>query len=41
MNNDISPLVLLMKPKEQRKPTKKQIMKKVFIIKNKDKIIYK
>lgn len=32
MNNDISPIVLLMKQKEQRKPTKKQIMKKVFIV---------
>lgn len=31
MNNDISPLVVLMKPKQQRKPTKKEIMKKVFI----------
>jgi hypothetical protein len=38
MNNDISPMVLLMKEKEQRKPTKKEIMKKVFIIKNKIKI---
>jgi hypothetical protein len=31
MNNDMSPMVLL-KPKEKRKPTKKEIMKKVFIV---------
>lgn len=37
MNNDMSPMVLL-KPKEPRKPTKKEIMKKVFIVsKNKPK----
>lgn len=37
MNNDMSPMVLL-KPKEPRKPTKKEIMKKVFIVsKNKSK----
>ena len=32
MNNDVSPMDIL-KPKEKRKPTKKEIMKKVFIIK--------
>ena len=35
MNNEMSPMALL-KPKEKRKPTKKEIMKKVFIIKSKD-----
>jgi hypothetical protein len=36
MNNEISPMVLL-KPKEPKKPTKKEIMKKVFIVSKKQK----
>lgn len=35
MDNMTSAYVLLMKPKEQRKPTKNEKMKKVFIIKSK------
>jgi hypothetical protein len=37
MNNDVSPLILLMDKSKERKPTKKQIMKKVFIMKDKKK----
>jgi hypothetical protein len=32
MNNEISPLILLMDKSKERKPTKKEMMKKVFII---------
>jgi hypothetical protein len=35
MNNEMSPYFLLIKEKEQRKPTKKEIMKKVFIVSTK------
>jgi hypothetical protein len=32
MNNEVSPIILLMDKSKERKPTKKEMMKKVFII---------